>query len=93
MTTQTPFSVTLFSFMNAVTLAAIGLRSQSCAFIPVKEGSSNLPEVVNGAKQFNPSMGTTTDVLLDLNLNTLLTQSLGVDFTTDGAVTATQQTM
>src|SRR5882757_7603524 len=49
LTTQTPFFVTLFAFMNAVTVAAIGPRSQSCAFIPVKEGGFNLTEIVNDA--------------------------------------------
>ena len=53
--------------------------------------TGTLTATVNG--QFNPSMGTQTGVLLDLNLNTLLTQSLGVDFSTAGAVSATQQTM
>ncbi|HET6930921.1 MAG TPA: DUF5666 domain-containing protein, partial [Candidatus Acidoferrum sp.] len=52
--------------------------------------TGTLTATVNG--QFNPSMGTQTGVLLDLNLNTLLTQSLGVDFSTAGAVSATQQT-
>jgi len=52
--------------------------------------TGTLTASVNG--QFNPSMGTQTGVLLDLNLNTLLTQSLGVDFSTAGAVSATQQT-
>ena len=52
--------------------------------------TGTLTASVNG--QFNPSMGTQTGVLLDFNLNTLLTQSLGVDFSTAGAVSATQQT-
>jgi hypothetical protein len=38
-------------------------------------------------------MGQQTGVLLDINLNNLLSQSLAVDFSTAGAVTATQQSM
>ena len=53
--------------------------------------AGTLTTTING--QFNPSMGNQTGVLLDLNLNTLLTQSLGVDFSTAGAVSATQQTV
>jgi len=53
--------------------------------------AGTLTSTING--QFNPSMGTQTGVLLDLNLNTLLTQSLGVDFSSAGAVSATQQSM
>ena len=53
--------------------------------------TGTLTSTVTG--QFNPSAGTQTGVLLDLNLNTLLTQSLGVDFSAVGAVTATTQSM
>jgi hypothetical protein len=53
--------------------------------------AGTLTSTING--QFNPSMGTQTGVLLDFRLNTLLTQSLGVDFTTAGAISATQQSM
>ena len=53
--------------------------------------TGTLTATVNG--QFNPSMGVQTGVLLDLNLNSILTQSLGVDFSSAGSVTATQQSM
>src|SRR6266702_372657 len=53
--------------------------------------TGTLTATVNG--QFNPAMGVQTGVVLDLNLNTLLTQTLGVDFSTAGAVTATTQSM
>ncbi len=51
--------------------------------------SGTLSATVNG--QFNPMGGMQTGVLIDLNLNNLLTQSLGVDFSASGAVTAVQQ--
>ena len=53
--------------------------------------TGTLTATVNG--QFNPSMGVQTGVLLDLNLNSILTQSLGVDFSTAGSVTTTTQSM
>jgi len=53
--------------------------------------TGTLTATVNG--QFNPSMGVQTGVLLDLNLNSILTQSLGVDFSSAGSVTTTTQSM
>src|SRR5882672_9364975 len=82
------FSNPELTFRNDTATAIAGCAPAAvCEIKP----TATLTATVNG--QFNPSMGTTTAVLLDLNLNTLLTQSLGVDFTTAGAVTATQQTM
>jgi len=82
------FSNPELTFRNDTATAIAGCAPAAvCEIKP----TGTLTATVNG--QFNPSMGTTTAVLLDLNLNTLLTQSLGVDFTTAGAVTATQQTM
>jgi len=52
--------------------------------------SGTLSATVNG--QFNAMGGMQTGVLIDLNLNNLLAQSLGVDFSGSGAVTAVQQT-
>jgi len=52
--------------------------------------SGALTATVNG--QFNLMSGTQTGVLVDLNLANLITPSLGVDFSSATAVTATQQT-
>ena len=41
---------------------------------------------------FYSTSGTQTGILVDLNLANLITPSLGVDFSTATAVTATQQT-
>ena len=41
---------------------------------------------------FNVTSGTQTGLLVDVNLNTLLSGTLAVDFSASWAVTATQQT-
>jgi Domain of unknown function (DUF5666) len=51
--------------------------------------SGPLSATVNG--QFTATSGMQTGVLVDLNLANLVTQSLGVDFSTSTAVLATQQ--
>jgi hypothetical protein len=52
--------------------------------------SGTLSATVNGL--FYSTSGSQTGVLVDLNLANLITPSLGVDFSTTTAVTATQQT-
>lgn len=52
--------------------------------------SGTLSATVSG--QFYSTSGSQTGVLVDLNLSNLLTPSLGVDFSSTGAVTAAQQT-
>ncbi len=52
--------------------------------------SGTLSATVNGI--FYSTSGSQTGVLVDLNLANLITPSLGVDFSTGTAVTATQQT-
>jgi uncharacterized protein DUF5666/uncharacterized protein DUF4382 len=52
--------------------------------------SGTLSATVNG--QFDSMGGTQSGVLVDLNLANIITPSLGVDFSTASAVTATQQT-
>jgi hypothetical protein len=51
--------------------------------------SGPLSSTVNGT--FSASSGTQSGLLIDVNLASLLTPSLGVDFTSAGAVTASQQ--
>jgi hypothetical protein len=51
--------------------------------------SGTLSATVNGL--FNSTSGSQTGILVDLNLANLITSSLGVDFSTATAVTATQQ--
>src|SRR6267142_1070831 len=76
------------AFLNHSAAAIAGCAPAAvCEIKP----AGTLTSTING--QFNPVMGTQTGVLLDFNLNTLLTQSLGVDFSTAGAISATQQTM
>jgi hypothetical protein len=50
-----------------------------------------LTSTING--QFNPATGQQTGVLLDINLNSLFSQSLAVDFSAAGSVSASQQSM
>jgi uncharacterized protein DUF5666/uncharacterized protein DUF4382 len=52
--------------------------------------SGTLSATVNGL--FYSTSGSQTGILVDLNLANLITPSLGVDFSTASAVTATQQT-
>ncbi len=52
--------------------------------------SGTLTAAVNGT--FNVTSGTQSGLLVDLNLASLISSSLGVDFSSAGAVTATQQT-
>jgi hypothetical protein len=87
-TLKLTFSNPELTFRNDSAAAIAGCAPAAvCEIKP----AGTLTSTING--QFNPSMGTQTGVLLDLNLNTLLTQSLGVDFSSAGAVSATQQSM
>lgn len=52
--------------------------------------AGSLTATVSGA--FNVTSGTPSGLLVDVNLNTLLSSALGVDFSAAGAVTTTQQT-
>ena len=82
------FSNPEVTFRNDTAAAIAGCAPAAvCEIKP----TGTLTTTVTG--QFNPSAGTQTGVLLDLNLNNLLTQSLGVDFGAAGAVTATTQSM
>ncbi|HEV2103768.1 MAG TPA: DUF5666 domain-containing protein [Candidatus Acidoferrum sp.] len=87
-TLKLTFSNPELTFRNDSAAAIAGCAPAAvCEIKP----TGTLTTTVTG--QFNPSAGTQTGVLLDLNLNNLLTQSLGVDFSTAGAVTATAQSM
>src|SRR5690242_6386719 len=81
------FSNPELTFLNGTGSTLAGCASGSvCEIKP----SGTLSATVNG--QFNSMSGTQTGVLVDLNLANLITPSLGVDFSTASAVTATQQT-
>lgn len=87
-TLKLTFSNPELTFRNDSAAAIAGCAPAAvCEIKP----TGTLTTTVNG--QFNPSSGTQTGVLLDLNLNNLLTQSLGVDFSSAGAVTAATQSM
>jgi hypothetical protein len=82
------FSNPQLTFRNDTAAAIAGCApSAVCTIQP----AGTLTSTING--QFNPSMGQQTGVLLDINLNSLLSQSLGVDFSAAGAVSASQQSM
>jgi hypothetical protein len=82
------FSNPALTFRNDTGTTLAGCPTASvCEIKP----AGTLTATLNG--QFNTSAGAQTGVLLDVNLNTLLTQSLGVDFSTAGAVSATRQIM
>ena len=81
------FSNPELTFRNDTGAALAGCAAGSvCEITP----AGPLSATVNG--QFTSIDGMQAGVLLDLNLGSLLTQSLGVDFSSTGAVTATQQT-
>jgi uncharacterized protein DUF5666 len=81
------FSNPELTFLNATGATLAGCASGSvCEIKP----SGTLTATVNG--QFNSMSGAQTGVLVDLNLANLITPSLGIDFSTASAVTATQQT-
>lgn len=81
------FSNPELTFLNGTGATLAGCASGSvCEIKP----SGTLSATVNGL--FYSMSGTQTGVLVDLNLANLLTPSLGVDFSTSTAVTATQQT-
>ncbi|HET7108945.1 MAG TPA: DUF5666 domain-containing protein [Candidatus Acidoferrum sp.] len=87
-TLRLTFSNPELTFRNDTAAAIAGCAPAAvCEIKP----AGNLTSTING--QFNPVMGAQTGVLLDFNLNTLLTQTLGVDFSTAGAITATQQAL
>lgn len=52
--------------------------------------TGTLTSTINGT--FNVSAGSQSGILVDVNLNTLLSGTLGIDFGTTGAVSATTQT-
>lgn len=75
------------TFRNDTGATLAGCASGSvCEIKP----SGPLTATVNGP--FNSMSGTQTGVLVDVNLTNLITPSLGVDFSSSNAVTATQQT-
>jgi len=81
------FSNPELTFLNGTGATLAGCASGSvCEIKP----TGTLSAMVNG--QFYSTNGTQTGVLVDLNLANLITPSLGVDFSTSSAVTATQQT-
>jgi len=81
------FSNPELTFLNGTGATLAGCASGSvCEIKP----SGTLSATVNGL--FYSMSGTQTGVLVDLNLANILTPSLGVDFSTSSAVTATQQT-
>jgi hypothetical protein len=75
------------TFMNNTGSILAGCASGAvCEIKP----AGTLTSTVNGT--FNVTSGTQTGLLVDVNLNTLLSITLGVDFSAAGAVTTTQQT-
>jgi len=81
------FSNPELTFLNGTGATLAGCASGSvCEIKP----SGTLSATVNGL--FYSMSGTQTGVLVDLNLANILTPTLGVDFSTSSAVTATQQT-
>jgi len=81
------FSNPELTFLNGTSATLAGCASGSvCEIKP----TGTLSATVNGL--FYSMSGTQTGVLVDLNLANILTPSLGVDFSTSSAVTATQQT-
>lgn len=81
------FSNPELTFRNDTGAALAGCAPGSvCEIKP----SGALTATVTG--QFNTMSGTQSGVLVDLNLNNLITPSLGVDFSAATALTATQQT-
>ena len=82
------FSNPQLTFRNDTAAAVAGCAPAAvCTIRP----TGTLTSTING--QFNPATGQQTGVLLDINLNSLLSQSLGVDFSAAGAVSASQQSM
>src|SRR5713226_1793492 len=75
------------TFQNSTAAALAGCASGSVC--EIKPGGM-LTSTVNGA--FTVTSGTQTGLLVDVNLATLLSATLGVDFSASGAVTATQHT-
>jgi hypothetical protein len=81
------FSNPELTFLNGTSATLAGCASGSvCEIKP----SGTLSATVNGL--FYSTSGSQTGILVDLNLANLITPSLGVDFSTTTAVTATQQT-
>src|SRR5262249_53161678 len=74
------------TFMNntGATLAGCAVGAV-CQIKP----AGTLASTVNGA--FNVTAGTPSGILIDVNLGTLISSTLGVDFSANGAITATQQ--
>ncbi len=75
------------TFMNNTGAALAGCANGAvCEIKP----SGTLTATVTG--NFTVAAGTQNGILVDVNLNTLLSSTLGVDFSTAGAVTATETT-
>ena len=75
------------TFMNNTGATLAGCANGSvCEIKP----TGTLTSTVTGT--FNVTAGTQTGLLVDVNLATLLSGTLGVDFTASGAVTVSQQT-
>lgn len=76
------------TFMNNTGASLAGCASGAvCEIKP----TGTLSATVSGS--FTVTAGTHSGILVDVNLNNLLSSALGVDFSASGAVTATQQTM
>jgi Domain of unknown function (DUF5666)/Domain of unknown function (DUF4382) len=89
--TYTSLSLTFanpeLTFLNNTSATLAGCASGSvCEIKP----SGTLSSTVSG--NFVVTAGTQSGILVDVNLNTLISSTLGVDFGASGAVTATQQT-
>ena len=76
------------TFMNNTGAALAGCASGAvCEIKP----TGTLSATVSGA--FTVTAGSHSGILVDVNLNNLISSTLGVDFSASGAVAATQQTM
>jgi len=76
------------TFMNNTGAALAGCAVG--AVCEIKPAAGTLTATVNGT--FDVMSGTQTGLLVDVNLASLISSTLGVDFTASGAVTVQQQT-
>lgn len=81
------FSNPELTFQNNTGATLAGCASGAvCEIKP----TGTLTSAINGT--FNVTAGTQNGILVDVNLNTLLSNTLGIDFSATGSVTTTQQT-
>jgi len=76
------------TFMNNTGATLAGCANG--AVCEIKPAAGTLTATVNGA--FDVTSGTQTGLLVDVNLASLISSTLGVDFTASGAVAVQQQT-